>query len=128
MVYEIQALLLTLVLYFLSTYLLQFEYDQWSYNCYTIPLPCNTWSHEVVCRTIRGCASNKNYYFIIVVCIQIVLHWGINRECGINQVNTVYSISTFILWSIILRKHTKIHFISILGWPLNWSLNNFFNL
>ena len=41
-------------------------------------------------RTIQGCATNKNYYYIDVVFIQIVVpHWGTNQECGINQGNTV---------------------------------------
>ena len=33
---------------------------------------------------IRGYIANKNYYYINVVCIQIVLYWGTNQECGIN--------------------------------------------
>ena len=43
----------------------------------------------MVCGTIQGCAANKIYYYINVVCIQKVLHWGSNQECGINQGNTV---------------------------------------
>ena len=39
--------------------------------------------------TIQGCTINKNYYYINVVCIQIVLHWGTNQECSINQGNVV---------------------------------------
>ena len=39
----------------------------------------------MVCGTIRGCASNKiTTTYINVVCIQIVLLWGSNQECGIN--------------------------------------------
>ena len=43
----------------------------------------------MACSTIRGCATNKNYYYINVVCIQIVPHWGTNQECSINQGNKV---------------------------------------
>ena len=43
----------------------------------------------MVCGTIWGCTINKNYYYIDVVSIQIVPHWGTNRECGTNQGNKV---------------------------------------
>ena len=43
----------------------------------------------MACSTIQGCAINKNYYYINVVCIPIVPHWGTNQGCGINQGNTV---------------------------------------
>ena len=43
----------------------------------------------MACSTIQGCAINKNYYYINVACIQIVPRWGTNRECSINQGNTV---------------------------------------
>ena len=49
----------------------------------------NTQSHKVACGTIQGCATNKNYCYINVVCIQIVPHRGTNQECDINQGNTV---------------------------------------
>ena len=41
----------------------------------------------MACGTIRGCTTNKNYYYINVVCIQIVPHWGTNQGCGINRGN-----------------------------------------
>ena len=41
------------------------------------------------CGIIRGCATNRNYYYINVVCIQTVPYWGTNRGCGINRGNTV---------------------------------------
>ena len=45
----------------------------------------NTQIRKVVCGTIRGCASNKvTTTYINVVCIQVVLLWGSNQECGIN--------------------------------------------
>ena len=47
-------------------------------------------SHKVACGTILGYVTNKNYYYINVVCIQIVLHWGTNRECDINRGNAIY--------------------------------------
>ena len=43
----------------------------------------------MACDTIQGCTTYKNYYYINVVCIQIVLHWDTNRGCGINRGNTV---------------------------------------
>ena len=43
----------------------------------------------MVCSTIQGCTTNINYYYINVVCILIVPHWGTNQECDINQGNTV---------------------------------------
>ena len=43
----------------------------------------------MACSIIRECATNKNYYYINVVCVQIVLHWGTNQGCGINQGNTI---------------------------------------
>ena len=47
--------------------------------------------------TIQECPTNKYYYCINVVCIQIVMHWATNRECSINQGNMVY---------ILARVHT----------------------
>ena len=44
----------------------------------------------MICDTIQECATNKNYYYINVICIQIVSHWGTNQECGINRGNTVF--------------------------------------
>ena len=88
-------------LYFLSTCLLQLKYDRWNYHHYTI-ICHNTWSCKIVCGTIWGCATNKNYYYINVVCIQIVPHWGTNRECSINWGNTVY---------LILHRH-NMHYTS----------------
>ena len=44
----------------------------------------NTQSRKVACGALRGCATNENYYYINVVCIQIVPHWGTNQGCGIN--------------------------------------------
>ena len=35
--------------------------------------------------TIRGFTTNKNYYYINVVCFQIVSHWSTNPECSINR-------------------------------------------
>ena len=35
----------------------------------------NTWSRKEACGTIWGCSTNKNYYYINVVCIQRVSHW-----------------------------------------------------
>ena len=65
-------------------YLLQFKFDRQNYRCYMI-ICCNAWSHKVACGTIQGYTTNKNYYYVYnVVCIQIVLHWDTNRECGIN--------------------------------------------
>ena len=75
-------------LYFLSTFLLQIEYDQWNYHHYTI-ICRNTQSCKVACSIIQGCATNKNYYYINVICIQIVPHWGTNQEYGTNRGNTV---------------------------------------
>ena len=46
----------------------------------------------MACGTIRECATNKNYYYINVVCIQIVPYWGTNRECGIIWRNTVIAL------------------------------------
>ena len=45
----------------------------------------------MACGTIWGCAANKSYYYVNVVSIQIVPHWGTNTnwECGINWGNTV---------------------------------------
>ena len=55
----------------------------------------NTRSCTVACGTIRGCATNKNYYYINVACIQLIPHWGTNRGCGINWGNTVNFINTY---------------------------------
>ena len=55
----------------------QLEYGRWNHHC-------NTQICKVVCSTIRWCATNKNYYYINVVCIQIVPHWATNQECSIN--------------------------------------------
>ena len=55
---------------------------------------CSYWGY---CSTIWGCATNKNYYYTNIVCIQLVLHWGANWECGINQGNMVYGDSILIL-------------------------------
>ena len=43
----------------------------------------------MACSTIWGCTTNENYYYINVVCIQIVPHWGTNQECGIDWENTI---------------------------------------
>ena len=43
----------------------------------------------MACCTIQGYVTDKNYYYISVVFIQIVPHWGTNRGYGINQGNTV---------------------------------------
>ena len=64
--------------------LLQLEYDWWHYCRYMITCH-NTQTCKVACGTIWGWATNKNYYYINVVCIQIVPHWGTNWGCGINQ-------------------------------------------
>ena len=45
--------------------------------------------------SIRGCATNKNYYYINVIYFQILPHWGTNQGCGINQENTVWLKSKF---------------------------------
>ena len=52
----------------------------------------DTQSRKVACSTIRGYATNKNYYYINAVCIQIVPYWGTNQGCGINQGNMVYGL------------------------------------
>ena len=49
----------------------------------------------MACGTIQGCTTNKIYYYINVVCIQIVLHWGTNQECGINRGNTIFIARAF---------------------------------
>ena len=91
---------------FPPTCLLQLEYDWWNYHCYMI-ICRNTWSRKVVCSTIQGWATNKSYYYINVACIQIVPHWGTNRECGINRGNMVcaswYS-SYHLAWVVILKR------------------------
>ena len=43
------------------------------YHHYTI-ICRNIQSRKVACGTIRRCATNKNYYYINVVCIQLVTH------------------------------------------------------
>ena len=43
----------------------------------------------MTCGTIQGCTTNKNYYYINVVCIEIVPHWGTNQDCDFNQGNMV---------------------------------------
>ena len=75
-------------LYFLYTCLFQLKYDRWNYHHHTI-ICHNTRSHKGACGTIRGCATNKNYYYINVVCLQIVLPWGSNQGYGINCGKTV---------------------------------------
>ena len=60
----------------------------------------NTQSHKVACSTIRGCATNKNYHYINVACIQIVPHWGTNQECSINWENTVYQLVSLVQYGI----------------------------
>ena len=85
-----------LLVIFLSTYLLQFKFDRQNYHCYKI-ICCNAWSRKVACGTIQGYTTNKNYYYVYnVVCIQIVLHWDTNRECGINRGNMVCVDTTYI--------------------------------
>ena len=60
-------------------------------------MPRVTWWHVVL---FEGVLLIKKFYYINVVCIQIVLHWGtnreqgINREHGINQGNTVFLFSS----------------------------------
>ena len=67
----------------------------------------NTWSHKVACGTIQGCATNKNYYCINVVSIQIVPQWDSNWECSINRGNTVIDKGK------ILKLCTAGHFIQV---------------
>ena len=40
--------------------------------------------------------------YINVVCTQIVPHWGTNRGCGINQVNTVISLKLLLKSKLIM--------------------------
>ena len=49
----------------------------------------NTRSCKVTCGTIWGYTTNRIYYYINVVCIQIVLHWGTTWECSIHRGNMV---------------------------------------
>ena len=51
----------------------------------------------MACSPIQGCATNKNYYCINVVCIQIAPHWGTNQECRINQGNMVELLRDFVI-------------------------------
>ena len=58
----------------------------------------NTQSHKEACGTIQGCAINIKHYYINVVCIPIVMHWGTNWGCGgIDQRNMVYRDCKFTL-------------------------------
>ena len=45
----------------------------------------------------------KYYYYINVVCIQIILHWGTNQGCNTNQGNKV-SLTHYQLQYILLQK------------------------
>ena len=89
-------------LYFLSICLLELEYDWWNYYHYMI-ICYNTRSNKVACGTIWGCATNKNYCYINVVCIQTVTHWGTNQECSINQGNTIYSFTKLFFTKIFIH-------------------------
>ena len=55
----------------------------------------------MACGTIWGCATNKNYCYINVVCIQIVPHWDTNWECGIIQGNMVFDNINYEEWTSI---------------------------
>ena len=73
--YVFNILPVTFPLYLLVTTLIQLVkllFDDDLLNC------------KIAYRTIQGCANNKNYYYINVVCIQIVPHWVTNEEHGVN--------------------------------------------
>ena len=55
------------------------------------------------------------YYYIDVVSIQIVPHWGTNRECGTNQGNKV---SLVIIHAIAVKLYdNSILYITLLTLP-----------
>ena len=90
-------------LYFLSTCLLQLEYDRWNYHHYMI-ICCNSQNLKVAYGTIQGCGYYSRVWLLFKgvllikittismlfvfqqYCIRVLCNW----ECGINQGNAVY--------------------------------------
>ena len=54
----------------------------------------------MACGNIQGSTTNKNYYHNNVAGIQILPHWGTNRECSVNQAKTVYNLFVCFLQSL----------------------------
>ena len=74
---------------YIATYLIFYwlYFNRW--NCHRYTIICRNPETQSGMRYIQGCATNKNYCYNNVVCIQMVLHWGTNQECSINQGNIV---------------------------------------
>ena len=103
--YVLNILPVIFSLYLLVT-TIQLEYDWWNYYHYMI-ICCNTQICKVARGTIRKCTINKNYYYINVVCIQIVPHCGTNQGCSINQGNMAYCYLSIHLPIKIVNNHNN---------------------